>query len=748
MRKLFLISFAICAVSFSVSAEIVKTDTLGLDRMNCDSPASLLEGKVAGLNIYSPDGNPVSGLSVMVRGVNSLRTDRGPLWVIDGMPLGFIENSYVGNFNQLAFLNPYDIESIEVLKDASRTAVYGPQGAGGVIIVNTRSGAAEGLDINWNSNLAVTTPYSNTGEFRAGVGHNHSINLSSAKGPSVFKLSAQFRDVEGTVARNFSRSGNLNISYDTKANPVVWFGTRTMLSMGKSNSPSYEVGWLADYDDEVVNYRVVNSSFLRFNFTKEMSLNIDLGVDYNNANRFVWYGKTTDEGAENNGKAVIVGASNLKFNVCPKFSWNRFFGNHHIVLSAASDIIFENRKFNDMDGTQFFSHELRARGMNIQAGKAELFNYNYDYFTVGAIAAAEYAYKDIAGADLAFRANWTPRYLDSVRPYWSGNVWVKPAAFLKLSAGYGESGLERNTPYDMFDSFLSEGYPLVDKEVSFFYEALNSVRTKEWNVAAEAEFLKGRLTAGVKYFRRHTTDAFDAFCFGKKSSTYLWLWKPRQDFFSSGSAFTGSGVEADIVAVAVKTKRVNWSLGANFTWSRSLVTAVGEYDIFSTASASIPTVTANAVGMAPLSFVGYETLPDGSLKDRTGDGKITEADQKILGNPVPEILAGFNTTLKVDAFSLEAVLQGAALFDRLNVSTLALDGEIGLRDVDLVKGDYLRLQRLSAAYDINIGGRCPLRCVRVSLSGQNLFTLSAAGANMPDFYPSARCFVAGVKLIF
>ncbi|MCO5724607.1 SusC/RagA family TonB-linked outer membrane protein [Robiginitalea marina] len=131
------------------------------------SPEQLIQGKTAGVNIQQTSGEPGAGINVNIRGANSVRASNNPLFVVDGVPL-FGQNtdasgdtgqggSEVGN--PLNFLNPNDIESISILKDASATAIYGSRGANGVVIITTKSGrGATGGQIEWSSNLSIATP--------------------------------------------------------------------------------------------------------------------------------------------------------------------------------------------------------------------------------------------------------------------------------------------------------------------------------------------------------------------------------------------------------------------------------------------------------------------------------------------------------------------------------------------------------------------------------------------------------------
>ena len=145
------------SVSSFKSEELAKTGSSNV--------VSALQGHVAGLNITSQSGEPGSGFNIKIRGNNSINAGTTPLFVIDGMQMDMSSDEIAttgatggGTFDPMSFLNPNDIESIEVLKDATATAIYGARGANGVIIITTKSGAA-GADrtaVNFSASVGVS----------------------------------------------------------------------------------------------------------------------------------------------------------------------------------------------------------------------------------------------------------------------------------------------------------------------------------------------------------------------------------------------------------------------------------------------------------------------------------------------------------------------------------------------------------------------------------------------------------------
>ncbi|MBD3629612.1 TonB-dependent receptor [Cyclobacterium sp.] len=152
------------------SVASVKSDDFNKGIMN--SPGQLLQGKVAGVNVTSSSGAPGSGQRIVIRGQGSIRQGTGPLFVVDGFPLGLAGTG--GADSPLNFLNPEDIESIDVLKDASATAIYGARGANGVVIITTKKGSAGVSKVSVNSNFGVSNmareiPVFSADEFRQQV---------------------------------------------------------------------------------------------------------------------------------------------------------------------------------------------------------------------------------------------------------------------------------------------------------------------------------------------------------------------------------------------------------------------------------------------------------------------------------------------------------------------------------------------------------------------------------------------------
>lgn len=103
-----------------------------------------MQGKLAGVRVTMPEGSPDAEIVIRVRGGGSITRDNSPLYIVDGFPVNSIND-----------IPTSEIESIDVLKDASSTAIYGSRGANGIVLVTTRSGKAGKVTVNYNAYIGL-----------------------------------------------------------------------------------------------------------------------------------------------------------------------------------------------------------------------------------------------------------------------------------------------------------------------------------------------------------------------------------------------------------------------------------------------------------------------------------------------------------------------------------------------------------------------------------------------------------------
>ena len=123
-----------------------------INRGAITSPDQMLQGKVPGLLVTPASGDPTGSATIRIRGAASLTASNDPLIVIDGIP---VAGNGAGMANPLSTVNPNDIESYTVLKDASATAIYGSRASNGVIMITTKKGKGDKVQVSYNSSYSI-----------------------------------------------------------------------------------------------------------------------------------------------------------------------------------------------------------------------------------------------------------------------------------------------------------------------------------------------------------------------------------------------------------------------------------------------------------------------------------------------------------------------------------------------------------------------------------------------------------------
>lgn len=123
--------------------------------MTLQSTEALLQGRAAGVTVTTTSGNPGGAFKVNVRGNGSINAATEPLYIVDGVQISFAQQSSNTSTTPLNSINPNDIESIEVLKDAAAAAIYGAQAAAGVVLITTKKGQSGQVQIDANIERGV-----------------------------------------------------------------------------------------------------------------------------------------------------------------------------------------------------------------------------------------------------------------------------------------------------------------------------------------------------------------------------------------------------------------------------------------------------------------------------------------------------------------------------------------------------------------------------------------------------------------
>lgn len=803
MKKTIFISFIALLTAVQVNARNIVRDTLEAGSAVNVSPALLMRGQVAGVQVSGTDGSITGDLNTIIRGISSVHSDSEPLWIIDGAYLTssigqnrdafwqstYDEKSYTSALNPLYTLNPYDIESIEILKDLSATSIYGSRGANGVIIVKTKLPKKAGQTVRWASNIGANiSSYGYTS-----LSHNHTVSFNSYQNRNAFNLSAFYRTDSGSMHRSSDKVGGVRLNFDSHANEIMWFGVGATIMKGRQDAQN-SIGWygaptatqllrttgdysgyIKDYDDYSNDIRSTDNVYFQINFLKNLYLRGEAGIDYSNNTRHIWYGNGTSLGKEKNGAAALLSSSMLMYTTKVALNYSLFATEkQHITFELGGEFSGNIDKFNTMNGKDFFTHEMRAKGLSINKGKADIRMFNRALSNLGAYGNISWLFSNIAGATVSFRADRTMRYEDKFNLYPAGSAWFDLAKVIlpedeivnsiKFKGGWGRAGRDTFAPYEMFNTFVT-GLQIdnVTEGTEILYEGFNKVISNEWNAGLELSLLQNRITLEAGYYDKSTEDIFTAFCFGEqKGAMNRWFRTTKRSIGNDLASIRNKGIELALDAVAVRSNDWKWSIRVNTTFLSSQITSISEDATLGSSVGSGIVVGANAVGYPVGNIFGYETDAAGNFMDHTGDGKAGFEDQVILGRTSPVCYGGFSTLLSWKGLSLDVQSDYALGQKRLNMNKMLDEKATAVSDKYVEDADFFRLARVSVCYDIPIK-KAWLKKLSVSLTGTNLAIASPYSGYNPDVNsysspysrgvdygtaPLARAVMAGVSLTF
>ena len=376
------------------------------------NPGQLLQGKIAGVNVSNVSGEPGAAQNVIIRGIGSLRSGTTPLYVVDGFVL---DNASTGVANNpLNFINPQDIESIDVLKDASAAAIYGARAANGVVVITTKRGQVGKTETNvslstaWSSvankidvfsadEFRVQVPAAGGNLFDAGgntdwqdeltrTAMSNNINLSMSGAASEkfsYYISAGLDDQEGILDNsslqrfsgrvNLSQNiwnGRLKIDYnltgtqtenirpDQGAMVVDMLQLNPTIPVRTDGAPTLLDDMLNPvvrqdiYSDEAINNRILANISPSLEIIKGLTYRLNVGIDYSNTTRDIQLiPYALLEGFEL-GSLTSITTENENQLVENTLTYNFDRGNHNVIFLAGHSYqkTFEHQKAFSLTG--------------------------------------------------------------------------------------------------------------------------------------------------------------------------------------------------------------------------------------------------------------------------------------------------------------------------------------------------------------------------------------------------------------
>ena len=310
-----------------VTTAISTISTKDLDQRPIITADQALQGKAAGVSVIKPNGAPGQAMVIRVRGTTSMNSSNDPLYVVDGVAM-----------DNIAFLSANDIESIQVLKDASSAAIYGSRAANGVILISTKSGVAGKSKITLNAysgftNLSKEIPSLNVAQYRellddlgstvnipvtvtdktdwyketfqTAVAQNYQLSISNATDKLKYYLSAGYTGENGILKSAFFQRFNVHSNIENQIRPWLKVGANITYSdytnngvitgqgsnrggvvLAVINTPTYAPVW------DATNPTQYNTNFYGVNITSPVE---NMARSENNAaknNRLISTGST------------------------------------------------------------------------------------------------------------------------------------------------------------------------------------------------------------------------------------------------------------------------------------------------------------------------------------------------------------------------------------------------------------------------------------------------------------------------
>ncbi|MCB0564247.1 MAG: TonB-dependent receptor [Phaeodactylibacter sp.] len=920
-----------------------SVSSLSAEDLNSQPITSLeqgLQGRVAGMLVTNNSSAPGGGISIKIRGATSILNGSEPLYVIDGFPVtgqsqfstsagrGFDSSTgtdYTVNQNPLASLNPADIQSIEVLKDASAAAIYGVRGANGVVLITTKRGAKGAPKVSYHGyagnqsvanrlemmnaqeyqevyNIAAAAggdpvvftsppPYDTDWQdqiFRNALIQNHQLGVNGGSDAVQYNISTSYFGQDGVIKGSDFNRYSLRLNLDFNLSEKVKFGNSLNVSRSINNAAETEgettngitsiairhspilpvylpdgsyathddlpstvpdaqgslnpVAFINEFSDENVITRILGNIYGEYLITPDLKFRISLGADSENRDRHVYrtsrFNKTNPLNSAN--VSTVGRLSLLNENT---LNYNKSFGANKLSVLAGFTSQKETEEFRLTTARGFATditgpYDLGGGSVvpDVDSRYAEFsilsflgrVNYNYDdRYLLTVTGRRDGSSKFAEGGKWAFFPSVAGAWRISNEEFMSGGSLFNN---LKLRVGWGQVGnqelpvyrslaLLQSTPYNFGSGTIVNGFsPLRVPVPNLTWEI-----STQTNVGLDVSLLESRFNFTVDYYNKQTDDLLLEVQLPETSG----ILDPSVQNLGS---MKNTGWEFSFDGVVVNKGDFRWNLGFNISANKNEVTSLGDPSKVGSGDQSyeLPRVTFAGESITGLVTVGqslgvfYGYKSDGLYRseaeadagqalqpgvvpgmvryvDVNGDGVLDPNDRTVIGNPFPDFIYGFNSSLSYKAFELRVFFQGQQggdvyntmrsfnmsvtrgqnpLRERLdswtpenpnaaqpvlnsNPPAVGGTGDIGGSDWYLEDASYLRMRELTLSYSLpnNLFG---VLNGSVYITGQNLLTITDYKGYNPDTngranvrgsfgwdissYPLAKTVLLGLKL--
>jgi len=705
----------------------------------------LLQGQASGVQFVQSSGVLGAANVIRVRGVGSLTAGAQPLFVVDGVPLNDNDNTFNngGNtgLNPLQDLNPEDIESFSVLKDAAASAIYGSRGSNGVIIITTKKGR-EGkteVDLNVFTSFSQATdlipmqsadqtrqylvergfapsvddlPQGNfdwvNGVTRTGISHNANVSIRGGSEKTSFFMSAGYRDQEGFVIGNdLTRfSGRLNL--DHQANDWLKVG----MNIGFTNTRNDRIGvenntfapltsaylmlpWQEPFDEDgnllntgfiqntigieqletrqVDNTRIIANAYANINFTDNLFLRSEVGIDRVQGEEFGRGVELFDPRPDGSpgGNAFVLLTNDNKWLTNQTLNYNNTFGNHSV--SAVGGLSYETSLDNTVQAASqnFLSDDLRNVSSGGEATQTEQNRTQWALF--GLFGRVSYDYMSKYIIEGSYRRDGSSRFGSNKRygNFWSvAGGWVlseenflKNASWinnLKLTASYGTSGNDRIGNFPSLGLFQNSAYanvpglrPLQASNPNIGWEESGTL-----DLGINASLFKNRVSFSANYFEKDITELL-------LNVPVTWL-SGFASITQNAGSMNNTGWEFSLKTQNIVTNNFSWTTDFNISFIENMIEELpgasdseeGKFIAGSANQRAIEGYSANNFYLVRYNGINPET---GDAEWLTKEGDVTttpnfDTDRVIVGDANPDYFGGITNVFRYKNWDLRAFM--------------------------------------------------------------------------------------------
>lgn len=537
-----------------------------------------------------------------------------------------ISGDFQINQDPLASLNPSDIEDITILKDASSTAIYGSRGANGVILITTKKGKQGKAKVNVSANFTIAEPskllemtnlyehaaYINSrvsnGQYpfyvvgdevryvfndalanydpnnpatyhiinyrnwqkeiyTSAFSQNYSLSVSGGTDKTTYYISANFKDINGTVKQTGLKQGdlranigmdlsksvhlNMTLSGSLRQNNMMAGGStlggsttaisRTALDYAPfempDGDPSFSsenkttiFSWLNDYED-IANDKTFNASMdLSWNIMKGLRYNLRVGGNLNINDRKRWYGLQLYQGMNNNGYLALTDLNKSNVSIENVLNYNTKLGSV-ATLDATVGVTYDDYNFlnENTNGSQFTMFDLRENGLHMAGNVQHLAPIQKDYQLLSYLGRINLTFLDKYLITASLRADGSSKfgkgnrwgYFPSASVAWrmEQEEFLKEVDWLnqlKVRVSYGVTGNQSIDPYSTFSMYGSDGnyhygngngeQESVLQITNLPNDGLTWEKTASWNAGLDFSLLRSRLSGTFDFYVKRTND--------------------------------------------------------------------------------------------------------------------------------------------------------------------------------------------------------------------------------------------------